>query len=279
LTLFFLFRKSLNQREQNFQRVAELPTLLSSLDQVRMSVMHLESSIDSGHWGQVATHFEQFSDARAQFLGYLHQFQWWPKLNDTERLVALLLMRFRSTKDISEAAELSAAYVNNVRSILREKLGLAVDVDLSEFLIQEASNLVLRIAQPMEERTPHSNDMEALRNEVKRVQSQRNITEANQAKMLRMLVKLSQQLPDLNAMSGSMNWAALQPFGLTPTERQVVELLVRGYSNGSIANILECSMSRIYQCRGAIRSKLNISRIEPLAEHLRSVVGKKDSGR
>ena len=244
-----------------------------------MSVMHLESSIDSGHWGQVATHFEQFSDARAQFLGYLHQFQWWPKLNDTERLVALLLMRFRSTKDISEAAELSAAYVNNVRSILREKLGLAVDVDLSEFLIQEASNLVLRIAQPMEERTPHSNDMEALRNEVKRVQSQRNITEANQAKMLRMLVKLSQQLPDLNAMSGSMNWAALQPFGLTPTERQVVELLVRGYSNGSIANILECSMSRIYQCRGAIRSKLNISRIEPLAEHLRSVVGKKDSGR
>lgn len=279
ITLFFLFRKWLNQREQNVQRVEDLPSLLSSLHHVRVALARLESCIDSGDWEQVSACFEQFSDARAQFLGYLNQLPWWSQLNDTERLVALLLMRFRSTKDIAEVAEFSPSYVNNVRSILREKLGLEADVDLSEYLIQQASDLVLRIAQTKEGRPEHSSEFEELRKEVKRVQSQRNITQSNQANMLRLLVKLGQQLPDLNAMSGSLNWAALQHFGFTPTERQVVELVVRGYSNASIADILECSMSRIYQCRGSIRTKLNISRIEPLAEHLRSVVGRADSGR
>lgn len=253
--------------------------MLSSLHRVRVALVHLESCIDAGGWEQVSACFEKFSDARAEFLGYLNQLPWWPQLNDTERLVALLLMRFRSTKDIAEVAEFSPSYVNNVRSILREKLGLEVDVDLSEYLIQQASDLVLRIAQTGEGRPGHSNEFEELRTEVKRVQSQRHITPTNQANMLRLLMRLGQQLPDLNAMSGSLNWAALQPFGFTPTERHVVELLVRGYSNSSIAEILECSMSRIYQCRGSIRTKLNISRIEPLAEHLRLVVSRADSGR
>ena len=279
LILFFLFRKWFDQREQKVHEVADLPNLWYALDQVRAAVEPLEACIDAMDWEQVGQRFEQYCDARAQFLGYLNQLPWWPQLNDTERLVALLLMRFRSTTDIAEAAELAPGYVNNVRSTLREKLGLAVDVDLSEHLMHEASSLVLRIAPTFERSGAESNELEALRMEVKRVQSQRNMTEANQAKMLGLVLKLGQQLPDLNAMTGSLNWTALQAFGFTSSERQIAELLVRGYSNGSIADILECSMSRVYQCRGSIRTKLNISRIEPLAEHLRSLVGPSDSKR
>ncbi len=268
-----------DQREQKVRQVDDLPNLWKALDQVFVAVEPLEACIDKMDWEHMGQHFEQYCDARAQFLGYLNQLPWWPQLNDTERLVALMLMRFRSTSDIAEAAELAPGYVNNVRSTLREKLGLAVNVDLSEHLMHEASTLVLRIAPTLERSGAGSTELEALRKEVKRVQSQRNMTEANQAKMLGMLVKLRQQLPDVNAMSGSLNWTALQAFGFTSTERQIAELLVRGYSNGSIAEILGCSMSRVYQCRGSIRTKLNISRVASLAEHLRSLVGTSDSKR
>ena len=270
--MFLFFKNSLNWQEQLNAKLGDvaLPSLLLVLEKINGIVKQMESAIDEGDWANLGMHLEQFIDARSQFLGYLHQLSWWPQLNDTERLVALLLMRHRSTKEIANSAGLTPAYVNNVRSVLRVKLELGVEEDLSEYLIQEASQLVLRIEQTSSAPAEISNELEALKQEVKRVQSQRSATRSNKSKMLQYLTKLSQQLPDLHALSGSMDWARLQHYGFTSTERYVIELLVRGYSNGSIAEVLDCSMSRVYQCRGAIRSKLGVSRLEPLAECLRA---------
>lgn len=239
----------------------------------------MKAVIDSGDWESIEACFEQLNKAQFQFWGCLNQLSWWAKLNETERSVALMLMRFRSSKDIAEAAELSPRYVNNVRSILRKKLGLSTDVDLSEFLMQEASNLDLGFASNRTDAPQNFNDLGDLRAEVKRVKSQRHITTSNQAKMQQLLRKLSQQLPVLNDSSGCLDWAVLQGFGFTSTERQVIELLTDGYSNGSISDILGCSMSRLYQYRTAIRSKMGLSRFVKLEEHLRSLLKTNEQGR
>ena len=271
--LVFLYkRNAFLKRLQEFQGVSDSPNLLFSLDQVHSANQRMKAVIDSGDWESIEACFEQLNKAQFQFLGCLNQLSWWAKLNETERSVALMLMRFRSSKDIAEAAELSPRYVNNVRSILREKLGLSTDVDLSEFLMQEASNLDLGFASNRTDAPQNFNDLGDLRTEVKRVKSQRHITTSNQAKMQQLLRKLSQQLPVLNASSGCLDWAVLQGFEFTSTERQVIELLTDGYSNGSISDILGCSMSRLYQHRAAIRSKMGLSRFVKLEEHLRSLL-------
>lgn len=278
--LVFLYkRNAFLKRLQEFQGVSDSPNLVFYLDQVHSANQRMKAVIDSGDWESIEACFEQLNKAQFQFWGCLNQLSWWSKLNETERSVALMLMRFRSSKDIAEAAELSPRYVNNVRSILREKLGLSTDVDLSEFLMQEASNLDLGFASNRTDAPQNLNDLGDLRAEVKRVKSQRHITTSNQAKMQQLLRKLSQQLPVLNASSGCLDWAVLQGFGFTSTERQVIELLTDGYSNGSISDILGCSMSRLYQYRTAIRSKMGLSRFVKLEEHLRSLLKTNEQGR
>lgn len=47
---------------------------------------------------------------------------------------------------------------------------------------------------------------------------------------------------------------------LTPTEREVLVLLASGHSTEQIAQILGCSLSRVYKARSALRKSLNVKK-------------------
>jgi DNA-binding CsgD family transcriptional regulator len=47
---------------------------------------------------------------------------------------------------------------------------------------------------------------------------------------------------------------------LTPTEREVLVLIASGHSTEQIAQILGCSLSRVYKSRSALRKSLNVGK-------------------
>lgn len=67
-------------------------------------------------------------------------------------------------------------------------------------------------------------------------------------------------------------WAerVIQSWGLTPTERSVLDVLLKGYSDQEIADVLQCSCKTVKHHLYSIRKKSKTeSRAEIFAEILR----------
>jgi DNA-binding CsgD family transcriptional regulator len=93
---------------------------------------------------------------------------------------------------------------------------------------------------------------------LQRLAGQGDLSEEERNKALVALQRLAYKLEGKPLEDAGNTPYSLQT--LTPTEREVLVLLASGHSTEQIAQILGCSLSRVYKSRSALRKSLNVGK-------------------
>lgn len=211
-------------------------------------------------------------DLRAAFFALRHALDsipWWSRLTESEQQVALQLMRRTSSKEIADELRWSSAYVNNIRSGLRRKLGLPNGASLSRLLINDLERVQVRTTRRNGWFEEAPAPLQVLGQILKRVKAQGASFPADSIAILQALGQLDNLVPRLQDPGLGMRIKGVDENQFSLLEWHVIVLIAKGYDTEAIARILGFSVSRVYKLRGAIRERLGLEEGVSLSQFIR----------